>query len=50
MAVLATGDEFKVLSRNSLPGEHKATPVPVDGAFYIRTTEGLFCIREGGKE
>ena len=48
--VLATGGEFKVLSRNSLPGEHKATPVPVEGAFYIRTTEGLFCIREGGQE
>jgi outer membrane protein assembly factor BamB len=48
--VLATGDEFKELSRNQLPGAHKATPVPVDGAFYIRTTEALFCIREGGAE
>ncbi len=46
--VLQTGPEFKVLARNQLDGVHKATAVPVGGAFYIRTDQALYRIEEGG--
>ncbi len=42
--VIACDSTFKQVSQNVLPGGIYATPAPVDGRLYIRTTEGLWCI------
>ena len=43
--LLATGTTFKKLGENKLAGERTlATPVPADGALFIRTETGLYRI------
>ena len=43
--LLATGRKFRKLGENKLEGERTlATPVPVDGALFIRTEVGLYRI------
>ena len=42
--VIACDSTFKQVGQNVLPGGIYATPAPVDGRLYIRTTAGLWCI------
>ncbi len=42
--VIACDSTFKQVAQNVLPGGIYATPAPVDGRLYIRTTAGLWCI------
>ena len=42
--VLATGTEFKVLSRNPLGEKCQASPAVSRGRIYIRSDKNLFCI------
>ncbi len=40
--VMAAGTEPKILSRNRLDGELFASPVPIDGALFLRTDKALY--------
>ena len=42
--VVACDSTFKQVAQNVLPSDIYATPAPVDGRLYIRTTTGLWCI------
>jgi outer membrane protein assembly factor BamB len=43
--VIAPGSEFKVLARNKLGGRAQASMAVSGGSLFIRTTDGLFCVR-----
>ena len=43
--VVACDRTFKKVAQNSLPGGIYASPAPVDGQLFIRTTDGLWCIQ-----
>lgn len=45
--VLAAGGEWKVLGVNSLGEELSATPAIAGDALYVRTSERLYCFRQG---
>ena len=42
VTVLATGEQFKVLSQNDLGEDVKATPAIVDGTLYVRAASHLY--------
>ena len=42
--VVACEPEFRKIAENTLPGSISATPAPVDGQLFIRTTECVCCI------
>ena len=42
--VIACESTFRQVGQNAIPGDIYATPAPVDGRLYIRTTTGLWCI------
>ena len=44
--VVAPGTEFRVLTRNTLPGRILATPAAVGDSLYLRTDAALYRIRE----
>ena len=46
VVVFATGDELKVLARNNLGEEIKATSAIVDNKLYIRTAKHLYAFGE----
>jgi outer membrane protein assembly factor BamB len=43
--IIACESTFKQVAQNKLPDAIYATPAPVDGHLYIRTTVGLWCIQ-----
>jgi len=44
--VVEPGPEFRLLHTNKLDGGHWASLAAADGAFYVRTDEALYCLRE----
>ncbi|MEL7500388.1 MAG: PQQ-binding-like beta-propeller repeat protein [Planctomycetota bacterium] len=47
--VYAPGDEFKIISQNSLAGDNtdfNATPAISDSRLYLRSNQALYCIAE----
>jgi len=42
--VVACDRTFKKIAQNTLPGGIYASPAPVDGQLFVRTTEALWCI------
>lgn len=43
--VVKPGPEFELLHTNQLDGGHWASLAGADGAFYVRTDNGLYCLR-----
>jgi outer membrane protein assembly factor BamB len=48
VVVLATGDEYKELSRKALGAPSRATPAVANGTLFVRTYSHVFSI--GGKK
>lgn len=45
--VIAASDEYKVLAKNSLGEDSKATPAVVNGRMYLRTDTHMICVGGG---
>ena len=47
--VFAAEDQYKVLAKNSLGEDSKATPAVADGRMYLRTDTHMICVGKTGK-